>query len=248
MTNKEKHINPSDEKNKLRESFVEIVNNKPFDNDEFYSNLPIFTRASVMAKFLFLEEMYKKIKSIPGDIFIFGVYLGFDFISFENLRAIHEPYNRVRNIIGFDTFNGYAGKSAKETLSKTLNSYKTPNDYQNYLQSIMDYHLIENQSPKTLKHRLIVGDVTKTLKVFLRKNPEKIISLAYFDLAIHKPTISSLKAIEDRLIPGSIVIFDELNDKKYPGESEAFLEWVKNKKYEVKISKYLPDRSYVTIL
>lgn len=81
----------------------------------------------------------------------------------------------------------------------------------------------------------------------MEEHPERIVALAYFDLALYEPTLAALKAIERRLIPGSVLAFDELNDPRYPGEIQAFREWIGQRSYEVLRSTVLPDRTFVIV-
>jgi hypothetical protein len=74
-----------------------------------------------------------------------------------------------------------------------------------------------------------------------------MVAMAYFDLALYEPTISALNSISDRLMPGSVIVLDELNDPRYPGETVAFREWARDKSYEITRSNILPDRTFVTI-
>ena len=62
------------------------------------------------------------------------------------------------------------------------------------------------------------------LPKYLSEHPETIIALAYFDFDIYKPTRKCLELIKDRLVKGSILAFDELNDHDSPGETQALME------------------------
>ena len=67
------------------------------------------------------------------------------------------------------------------------------------------------------------GDASKTLPKFLADNPSIIASLIIFDMDVYKPTIDCLELLKSRLLPGSIVVFDEiLAFNQFPGESLAF--------------------------
>ncbi len=50
-------------------------------------------------------------------------------------------------------------------------------------------------------------------------NPQTIIALAYFDLALYEPTRKCLEAIRPHLVRGSILAMDELNSRDFPGET-----------------------------
>ncbi|MEJ7677580.1 MAG: hypothetical protein WKG06_06875 [Segetibacter sp.] len=74
------------------------------------------------------------------------------------------------------------------------------------------------------KFELIKGDVSETLPAHLQQHPETIISLAYFDMDVYKPTRDCLQLIKPYLTKGSCIAFDELNDVNWPGETIALRE------------------------
>jgi len=246
---------PVDEKKlvnreKLKKSFV----NFPGEIDDKLVNLNLFMRSGPLAKLLFLNELYEEIKGIPGYILEFGVWLGNTTVTFENLRAVHEPYNHLRRIVGFDTFNGYTGFKDSETDSEVFSqildqeTYTAPSDYVEYLKNLMQIHENENVSGNIKKHSFVMGDVTQTCPDFILNNPHVLVSLAYFDMALEQPTLVALESIIPRLIPGSVIAFDELSHPDYPGETTAFLQTIATRtKYVLKRSKFLSDRCYVVI-
>jgi predicted O-methyltransferase YrrM len=97
-------------------------------------------------------------------------------------------------------------------------------DYDKYLDKVVQN--IENDNPLAhiKKFELIKGDATKTIHTYLENHQETIISLAYFDFDLYKPTKECLEAIKPRLTKGSVVAFDELNDPDSPGETLALME------------------------
>ena len=243
------HNKTSGDQANARESLKQLFRERPFDDELLLTNFGLFMRSSAFAKLLFLQEAYSKILSIPGDICIFGVWLGQDIVTFESLRAILEPYNASRKFVGFDTFEGYTRISDNDEPSDVISStgYKTSDGYEHFLQDLLDYHRRENTMGHAVTHELVRGDVTSTVGKYFRDHPESVVALAYFDLALEEPTKASLECIEERLLPGSIIIMDELNDSRYPGETIAFRQWAKGKNYSIECSKILPDRSFITM-
>ena len=65
---------------------------------------------------------------------------------------------------------------------------------------------------------VIKGDAVENVKKYIDDNPSTIVSLAFFDFDIYKPTKKCLQYILPRLVKGSVVAFDEANDKDCPGE------------------------------
>lgn len=230
-----------------RQNLYKLFKERPMQDEELLVNLGLYMRSGALAKLLFLNEIYEKIIHIPGIICEFGIWWGQSLIFFENLRAVYEPYNYTRRIIGFDTFEGYTALTANDHDSEFVGdgAYTVAKEYENYLSELIDYHESENVMSHKKKHCLVRGDVTITASKYFDENPESIVALAFFDMALYEPTKAALLAIKPRLVKGSILAFDELNNHEYPGETKAFFEVLSGCSYHIYRSKYLPDRSYI---
>jgi hypothetical protein len=68
--------------------------------------------------------------------------------------------------------------------------------------------------------------VVETLPTFLERNPHIIVSMAIFDMDIYAPTKRALELVMPRLTKGSLLVFDELNCRHFPGETQALHEVV----------------------
>jgi hypothetical protein len=227
-----------------------LFKQRPMQDEELMVNLPLFMRSGSLAKLLFINEIYQRIVDIPGGIFEFGVWMGQTTVLFENLRAVYEPYNSQRRICAFDTFTGYTGIGDNDKPSEIISEgvYTVSQGYETYLRELIDYHEHENvNAPRSSRHLLIKGDASVTCKAHIEANPHLIVALAYFDMALYEPTVECLKAILPRLVPGSVIAFDELGHPDYPGETQAFFEVFSGRDYTITRSRFLPDRSYITI-
>ncbi len=91
------------------------------------------------------------------------------------------------------------------------------------------------------------GDAIETIDEFLKKNPQTIIALAYFDFDIYAPTKKCLEAIKGHLTKGSIIAFDELNDPDFPGETLALKEVFGLDRYKIIRTPLDPIASYLVI-
>jgi len=81
-----------------------------------------------------------------------------------------------------------------------------------------------NPIPHLKKFELVKGDAMQTIPDYLHRHPETIVSLAIFDFDIYKPTKAALQAIKPHLMKGSVLVFDELCDDIFPGETLALAE------------------------
>lgn len=230
-----------------RANLLELFENNPLPPEQLLTNLLLFTRSSVLAKVFYLNELYQRILDKPGVIMEFGVWWGQNMVLFESLRAIYEPYNYTRRVVGFDTFTGYASISDKDGDSDYVSdgAYSVSHDYESFLARLLNYHQQENSMPQITKYDLVKGDAGKELKEYLNKHPETIIALAYFDMQLYKPTKECLEAIKPHLTRGSVIAMDEINSLEFPGETIALKEVWDLNKLKIIRSQFLPDRAFI---
>lgn len=230
-----------------RQVLYKLFRERPIPDDQLLINLGLYMRSSALAKILFLNESYDLILDLPGVIVEFGTWWGQNLVVFENLRAIYEPFNQNRRIIGFDTFKGYPSISDKDRQSQTIKvgGYKVTEDYRAYLEEMIDYHEKDNVLANVKKHQVIEGDAVETVPSFFEENPETVIALAYFDMALYEPTKVCLETIKPHLVRGSVVMLDEFNSHDYPGETIAFKEVFKDAKHSLRRSRFMTDRTFI---
>lgn len=232
-----------------RKVLYDLYERSPLPIDELLVNLGLYMRSGALARLLFLNEIYESILQLPGCVVEFGTWWGQSLVLFENLRAVHEPYNYTRRIIGFDTFEGYRDPGDRDKRSETIKrgGYATSRSYETYLDELLDYHQSENVMGHIRKHRLVTGDATQTAPKYFAEHPEDVVALAFFDMALYEPTKKCIEAIMPRLMKGSVVAFDEFGATDYPGETEAVMETLGLRKHTVRRSRFLPDRAYYII-
>ena len=203
-----------------------LFNNNPIPENEILSQVGIFQKRQELSKVLFLNEIYQKIINVHGSIIEFGCRWGQNLVTLSNLRGIYEPYNYNRKIIGFDTFKGFKDISNKDGDDESIEegAFGVSKDYEFYLKELMLYHESESPLNHINKFEICKGNVCDELPKYLKKFPETIIALAYFDFDLYEPTKYSLEIIKKHLVKGSIIVFDELNDPGFPGETLALNE------------------------
>ena len=198
-----------------------------------------------ISRILYYNNLYQKIVGVPGCILEFGVQWGATLAQLISLRGIYEPYNHRRHIYGFDTFEGFVNTS-KVIDGKHLNDgdYRVNKNYEIDLEKLLRSHESNCPISQIQKFSLIKGDVSKTAKQWGKKNPHAIVAMAIFDMDIYKPTKDALIAIKSRLTKGSILVFDELNCKEFPGETRAINEVLGLN--EIKLNHYAhqPSRAW----
>ena len=232
-----------------RARLVELFRTTPLPVEELLVNLPLYMRSSAIAKLLYVNELYELIVRQPGVIMEFGVWWGANLTLFESLRAVHEPYNYARRIIGFDTFDGYPSVSEEDGGDElaSVGQYAVGSEYLAHLHEVLEYHRRENPMSHLPRFEIVAGDATETFVAYLERHPETIVALAYFDMQLYEPTKRCLEAIRPHLARGSVIAMDELNAAEFPGETVAFREVFGLDRYRLQRSRFLPDRTYLVV-
>lgn len=233
-----------------RERLQTMFESSPLPMEDRLFNIGMFTRSSVLVKFLVMSEIYQRVMKVPGCLVEFGTWWGQNLILLENLRAIHEPFNKQRMIIGFDTFDGYTSLSNRDKKSAVWkeSSYSTGKDYVHYLEELLKVHERCNVLGHVQGgHKLIAGDVSVTAPAYFKEHPESIVAFAYFDMALYKPTKAALEAVKPHLVSGSILLLDELTWEESPGEAIAFKEVFSRDEVLVEKCALYPSKAIITI-
>lgn len=175
-----------------------------------------------ISRVLYYNELYKKVIGNPGCILEFGVQWGATTAQLISLRGIYEPYNHRRHIYAFDTFEGFVNTDRKKDGElHDDGDYCVYDGYEAHLEEILSLHEENCPTSHIKKFTLIKGDASFTAKQWVDDNPHAIVAMAIFDMDIYKPTRDALEAIKPRLTKGSIIVFDELNCPRFPGETQA---------------------------
>lgn len=209
-----------------QQTLQELFEKNPVDPKELLSNLGLFIKRQDLMRILMINDLYRQIVDVPGDIYEFGVRWGQNLSLFTSMRGIYEPYNFTRRIYGFDTFEGFKGIAAEDGQHEVIfeGAYGVGSGYETFLDEVLTVQSNFNPVNHIKKHQLYKGDAFGQLEAHLDNHAESIIALAYFDFDIYKPTKQCLELIKSRLTKGSIVAFDELNHSVYPGETVALRE------------------------
>jgi len=208
------------------QTIIDLFKNVDIPDDELLANLGLFLNSKSLSRILFFHELYKQILDTHGVIFEFGVRWGQTLAILSALRGIFEPFNRHRKIVGFDTFSGFKGMSDKdgEKCKTTDGSFAVSSGHKDFLDRLLGANDSLNPISHLKKYDLVEGDAKQTIPDYLKKHPETVISMAILDFDIYEPTKVALECIKPHLMKGSILVFDELCDDIFPGETIAVQE------------------------
>lgn len=182
----------------------------------------LYTPINSIQRFLAKYELMKMVQNIPGAIIELGVCSGNGLMSLIHCHNVLQPTYRYREFYGFDTFEGFPSVHENDIANIKWEKGDFCNESYDRLTNIINIHNDFYYLPTNVQ--LIKGDATKTIPEFLKNNKHVIISLLYLDLDIYEPTKVALKELLPRMAKGSVIAFDELNWKSFPGETIAALE------------------------
>jgi hypothetical protein len=246
---KMKRYGAASEKN-VRKELHRLFKNCPIPEDELLMNVGLFLTPQTLSRILFMDFLYRQVLEVQGVVIEFGSRWGQNLALFMALRGIYEPFNRLRKIVGFDTFEGFLDPSEKDGKepSVTKNAYSVTKGYEKYLSELLQ--LQEQESPLShlkKKHEIVKGDASKEIEHYFKRQPETIVALAYFDMDLYEPTAKCLSSIRERLTRGSVIGFDELNEASFPGETMALKEVLGLGRYSIRRFPHNTRSSYIVI-
>jgi hypothetical protein len=194
-------------------------------------------------------EIFKKILNVHGNIIECGVHQGGGLMTWAILSSIFEPINHIRKITGFDTFDGFPELTNEDSVKENDNAKVgglAVNSFEDLQAAIQLY-----DSFRPLGHinkvELIKGDASLTIEKYLLDNPHLVISLLYLDFDIYKPTKKAIELLLPRMPKGSIIAFDELNNKDWPGETLAVLETIGINNLKIERFSFQPQISFAVL-
>lgn len=232
-----------------RQTILHELVDSPIDEPERIRNLGLYLLPMDLKRLLFLDSLYRQIVSVPGIIVELGCRWGQNLATFQSLRAIYEPYNHRRTIVGFDTFQGFPSTHEKDGGAEIVHAgaYGVASGYQQYLEKLL--RLRESQSPlaQVQKFQLVAGDASETFPAYLQDHPESILSLVYFDMDLYQPTADCLRAMMPHVSRGSVIAFDQVNHVKFPGETRALKEVLGLPNIRLQRNRWCADESFFVV-
>lgn len=229
-------------------------NASPGSATEKLENFAKYVPRQNLARFLARYELFRRVLDVQGSIVECGVLFGGGLLSFAKLSTILEPYNFQRRIIGFDTFTGFpnidaadrAGKADRKSAHLTQDGFSAASAYDDILKAVEIYDLSRflNHFPKV---EVVRGDFEVTAAQYLKDHPHLVVSLLYLDFDIYRPTKVALELFLPRVPKGGVVVFDELNEEAFPGETIAVMEALQLNALRVRRFDFEPRMSYAVI-
>jgi len=188
-----------------------------FSDFDLITNYGLFSGDTNLFKTLIIYDLIKKTSKIRGNIIELGIHRGNTSLL---IKKILEIFKIRKNLYLLDHFKGLATHTSKDTYQ----SLKFKNQYvgkKNEIKNFIDFFKFKNIN-------FIDKDATKLYPGFFKKK----FCLAYFDMDLYLPTIQGLRAIDENIVKGGYIVFDQ-GYKNLWSERLAIKDFlVENKKYK----------------
>ena len=223
----------------------------PGSTYERLEHFPKYVSRQTLARYLALGEIFRLALDVHGSIVQCGVNHGGSLLLFAQLSAILEPVNLQRRIFGFDTFSGFPGIARQDRKRGAASPQARAGGYAGGSRaeleqcvSLFDRNRFVGHVPKVA---LVEGDATKTIPRFVQDNPELVVSLLHLDFDLYEPTLAALRHFVPRIPKGGVIVFDELNNAAWPGETRAVHEALGLSALRIRRLPYEPHISYCVV-
>ncbi|HMO18049.1 MAG TPA: TylF/MycF/NovP-related O-methyltransferase [Oligoflexia bacterium] len=237
---------PKEYREELEKYYSESEGSNVWKLQSFTKYVP---RQSI-TRFLVRYEIFKKILPMQGSIVEIGVLDGASLMAWAQFSAIFEHLNHQRKIIGFDMFGDKPQIGPEDHTGINVKMYEegkmSLNSFDDIKESIriFDKNRFLGSQEKVI---LVKGNVKDTAPEYLKSNPETIVSLLYLDVNLYEPTKAALDTFLPRMPKGSVIVFDELNDRGLPGETLAVIDSIDLKTIQIERFSFDTKISYAVL-
>ena len=178
-------------------------------------------------RFMVQAEIFKRIIPVTGSIVECGVGNGNTFMGWAQCHYFLDPLNLARRLIGFDTFKGFPNVSPTDK-----SQYHDPKigdvafdiDVDGLADAVGKYMYVHYvREPKRVE--LVAGDVVETIPKYIKQNQHTVVSLLHLDMDLYEPTMCALEHFVPLMPKGGLVVFDEVNMTRWPGETRAIFDY-----------------------
>lgn len=195
----------------LEEMIPADYNHSPF--------LPRVYRGSLDRYLYFLHQL-ERISGVEGDIVECGVSIGHGALLF---LLLSEYLGVERTYFGFDSFTGFPDPVEKDEITPITGRGFWASPPETVLRVLRDGRIPEEKIRNLV--RLTKGMFDETLPKYQGK-----IALLHLDCDLYESYKISLENLYGKVVPGGIIMFDEYDDKRWPGAKKAIDEFFTDKR------------------
>jgi len=214
---------------------------------------PRFVPRQSISYFLARAKVFEAIVGLHGAVLDFGVHRGSSLFAWAQLSAILEPYNHNRRIVGFDSFEGFSevesvdeSEQDRELALKRAGGMAIEEGARE-LRQAADIYDLNRPLGHVGRVEIVDGELPGAAQRYLSDHPETMVALANFGLGLYSPTTGILESIRDRLQVGSVLVFEELNQQMWPGETLALRKLFAPSEISLERFPYVPQLSFMRV-
>ena len=214
-------------------------------------NFAKHVRRQPISKFLARSDIFRKVLNIHGSILDLGVNAGQSLFTWAQLSSIFEPLNYTRQIIGFDSFEGIPSVDSIDCAGPAPSSHVSVGGFAYKDLTGLEEAIKAYDGNRFLSHiqkiELVKGDIIETLPNYIENNPHLVVSLLHIDVDVYAPTKVALESVLPLMPKGAVIVFDEINQIPYPGETQAVKDVVGINKLKIQRFEWETGLSYAII-
>ena len=193
----------------------------------------IYSRRINLTRLIAHYELYRMVKDMPGSIVECGIFQGNSFFAFSKFLEIFHPGDRIRHVIGFDSFQGLQDFDDQDGpmyphRSKQEGGWSAA-EFKEAFYKMLAITQADPFVPGSARSHVIEGDILQTVPKYISDNPGLRISLLHLDVDIYKPTLCALEHFYPRVVTGGLVVLDEYAMMEWGGESSALEEYFRGR-------------------
>jgi hypothetical protein len=203
-----------------------VVKEHDIPLQDVLESFAIYARRVNITRFLAHYELYRMVRDVPGSIVECGVYQGNSFFAFAKFLEIFHPGDRIRHVIGFDSFQGLRDFKEEDgpfypNRSKVVGGWSASGFKEAFFKLLDIYHR-DAFVPAAKRGIIVEGNILETVPNYVKQHPGLRISLLHLDVDVFEPTYCALEHLYPLVVPGGLVVLDEYAMMEWGGESTAF--------------------------
>ncbi|MGB0671583.1 MAG: TylF/MycF/NovP-related O-methyltransferase [Rhodospirillales bacterium] len=181
---------------------------------------PLYAGTANLARFLTNADLVRQTLDVPGHVAEFGSWRGANLMLMAKVLKIFDPWG-CKEVFCFDSFEGLETFTVEDgTAAGQAGTYK------GHLGQLTELLLLYDLDDSVSIQKGLIQD---SLPAFFKDRPSTVFSLIYCDTDLFEPTELILESLHDRLSLGGLFVFDQWNDSRWPGETEAAQRFIAQK-------------------
>src|SRR5215471_15764 len=148
---------------KVLDEICRVIGEEGIPQQDVLESFAIYARRINITRFLAHYELYKMIEHLPGCIVECGVFQGNSLFAFAKFLEIFHPGDRIRHVIGFDSFKGLQNFQPEDgpmypNRSKVVGGWSA-GDFKPAFYKLLNLHHADMFVPGAPRIKMVEGDI-----------------------------------------------------------------------------------------